>query len=210
MGKITVTNVLVVYLRKPRKHNKRERRDDPFWEFGSFGCTGCHRGNLMNPDKAADLQGTRLAFVQGGPTGVKLVHVTPKIEVCHHNDLCEARWRPAKMPLTYESAPIVVNNDGYSDFPLLRDVTNAVMRRTAVGKFASGFRSRRKPLPERVGEQLIAEYERFRRHSQVASPYDDAMPYSPPCLLSRKERKQQYELLLGLRSALSRKRRKSC
>jgi hypothetical protein len=164
----------------------------------------------MNPDTAADLQGARLAFVQGGPAGVKLVHVTPQIEIRHHNGVCEATWRPAKMPLTYESAPIAVNNNGYSDTPVLRDEINAVMRRTAVDKFASGFRSRRKPLPERVGEQLIVEYDRFRRHSQAASTYDQAMPYPPRWLLNRKERKEQYELLLGLGSALSPKRRKSC
>jgi hypothetical protein len=112
-----VTNVIVVFLRKPNIHNERERRDDPFWEFGSFGCTGCHRANLMNPNTAADLQGVRLAFVQGGTAGVKLVHVTPQVEIRHHNGVCEATWHPAEMPLTYESAPIVVNNNGYSDTP---------------------------------------------------------------------------------------------
>jgi hypothetical protein len=155
----------------------------------------------MNPNMAADLRGARLAFVQGGRAGVKLVHVTPQIEIRYHNGVCEAKWHPAKMPLTYESAPIVVNNHGYSDTPLLRDETNAVMRDTAVGKFASAFRSRRQPLSERVGEQVIAEYERFREHARVASTYDQAMPYPPPCLLNRKQRKEQYELLLGLRSA---------
>jgi hypothetical protein len=205
-----VTNVIVVYLRRPKKHDKLERRDDPFWEFGSFGCTGCHGRILMNPNTAADLQGARLAFVQGGSAGVKLVHVTPQIEIRHYNGVCEARWRPAKMPLTYDSAPIVANNNGYSDVPLLRDETNAVMRRTAEGKFASAFRSRRQRLPERVGEQVIAEYERFREQVRVASTYDEAMPYAPPCLLTRRERKEQYELLLGLRTLLSPKRRKSC
>jgi hypothetical protein len=194
-----MTNVFVVFLRIPDKHNTRERRDDPFWEFGSFGCTGCHGRNLMNPNTAADLQGARLAFVQGGPAGVKLVHVTPQIEIRHYNGVCEAKWRPAKMPLTYESAPIVVNNQGYSDTPLLRDETSAMMRPTAVAKFASGFRSRRQALPKRVGEQVIAEYERFREQARVASTYDQAMPYPPPCLLNGKERKEQYELLLGLR-----------
>jgi hypothetical protein len=71
-----------------------------------------------------------------------------------------------------------------------------------VGRFASAFRPRRQPLPERVGEQVIAEYVRFREQARVASTYDQAMPYPPPCLLNRKERKEQYELLLGLRSAL--------
>jgi hypothetical protein len=74
-------NVFVVYLRTPRMHDKDESRDDPFWEFGSFGCTGCHNRNLMNPKRANELHGAQLAFVQGGPAGVKLVHVTPQIKV---------------------------------------------------------------------------------------------------------------------------------
>jgi hypothetical protein len=49
---------------------------------------------------------------------------------------------------------------------------------------------------------VIAEYERFREQARVASTYDQAMPYPPPCLLNQSERKEQYELLLGLRSAL--------
>jgi hypothetical protein len=56
---------------------------------------------------------------------------------------------------------------------------NAVMSDTAVGKFASAFRSRRQPLSERAGEQVIAEYERFREHARVASTYDQAMPHPP-------------------------------
>ena len=42
--------VIIVLLRRPRR-DAAERRTDPMYEFGSFGCTGCHRGNLMNPDR---------------------------------------------------------------------------------------------------------------------------------------------------------------
>lgn len=166
----------------------------------------------MNPKKAYKLRGARLAFVQGGPEGAKLVHVTPPIEIRPHGHFYEAKWSPKDMPLKYASAPVVMNNENYSDFPFLKDQTCGVRRRTGVSKFASKFRSRREPLPKRIGEQVIAEYEKFRRrHSQVAITYHEAMPYPPPCLVNRKKRKERYDRLLGrLSLAPQSKRRKAC
>jgi hypothetical protein len=71
--------VILVMLRQPRRSNPNEMRTDPLWEFGSFGCTRCHRKNLMNPKKLAELNGVRLGFAQNGPLGIKLVHVTPPV-----------------------------------------------------------------------------------------------------------------------------------
>jgi hypothetical protein len=187
---VVVSLVIVVFLRQPRVGNQNERRDDPFWEFGSFGCTGCHRKNLMNPAKSSELNGVRLAFVQGGPKGVKLVHVTPPISVRQHGSVCEAKWQPVEMPLTYTSAPIVVNNDGYSDIPLLADQTRHIRRSTPVSRFTSGFRTRRLPLPSDCGLQVIRAYKRFRaKCAKVAGSYVDAMPY-PPSIIERNRKKR--------------------
>lgn len=201
---LAMANVFVVYLRTPDMQNKDESRDDPFWEFGSFGCTGCHKRNLMNPKRANELDGAQLAFVQGGPAGVKLVHVTPQIKVRHHGHFCEATWHPKDMPLTYDSAPTVVNKEGYSDIRLLRDAASGKNRHTWGGKFASAFRSRREPLPKAVSDQVIATYKRFRarRSSKVATTYVEAMPCPPPHV--EQHRRERYELRCGLRSALPR------
>jgi hypothetical protein len=100
--------VIVVLLRQP-SNAITERRDDPFWEVGSFGCTGCHSRNLMNPKWANELSGARLAFVQGGPLGFRLVHVTSEIWMEPLGDGFEARWSPRRMPLSYRSAPLVID-----------------------------------------------------------------------------------------------------
>jgi hypothetical protein len=121
-----VTNVILVMLRRPRLHDAKERRTDPLWEFGSFGCTKCHRANLMNPKRIGELNGARFGFAQNGPHGIKLVHLTPPIRTLHHGWFGEAKWSPAEMPLTYASAPTLVDNEGLSDFPLLIDMLSDV------------------------------------------------------------------------------------
>lgn len=73
--------LVLVMLRRPDRSNSKEKRSDPFWECGSFGCTGCYERNLMNPRTADRVKGLRLAFVQGGNDGFKLVYVTPPIRV---------------------------------------------------------------------------------------------------------------------------------
>src|SRR5688500_10149371 len=105
-------NVYVIHLRRPNSARKdpNERRTDPFWEFGSFGCTGCHSNNLFNPRHAAELEGARLAFAQGGRQGFRLVFLTPPITIKNWEDRCEARWVPAEMPFRYEHAPVLVAN----------------------------------------------------------------------------------------------------
>jgi hypothetical protein len=183
--------VIVVLLRRPKRRSD-ERRDDPFWEFGSFGCTGCHRRNLLNPKRSSELEGIHLAFVQGGNGGFRLVHVTPPISVRHLVDICEAIWSPAEMPLTYATAPIVVDNQGRSDVPLLGEMSHGGRRSTPVGRFASAFRSRRQPLAGEVGVQVLSTYQQFRHGAgEVAKRYDQAMPHSPPRI--EQDRASRYE-----------------
>lgn len=194
--------VVLIMLRRPRLDDPNEMRTDPFWEFGSFGCTGCHRANLMNPAKLAELNGARFGFAQNGPLGIKLVYLTPPVRIFHHGSFGEAKWSPAKMPFAYDSAPILVNNHGFSDVPLLMDMLSDVRRVSPVASFASKFRSRRRPLPPSVGKQVISVYERTRNKAgsaAVARSYMDALPYKPP--LVDNDRAETYRRLLR-RSAM--------
>lgn len=185
--------VIIVMLRRPRLSEGDERRDDPFWEFGSFGCTGCHRRNLLNPKRSAELDGSQFAFVQGGAEGLRLVHVTPPIGTRSLGPLCEVKWTPAEMPLTYATAPTVIDNTGWSDIPLLACLVTNVRRSTPVGKFSSAFRSRRAPLAGEVGAELVAVYKRFRAKAKIARRYEEAMPY-PPAKIER-DRAARYQTL---------------
>jgi hypothetical protein len=188
--------VIIVILRQPRLDNPNEMRTDPLWEFGSFGCTGCHRKNVMNPNKLTELNRSRFAFAQNGALGMKLVHVTPPVKTLHHGMFGEATWDPAEMPLSYRSAPTLVNNFGASDVPGLLALISDVKRGSPVAQFASKFRSRRRPLPLDVGRHLIAVYERFRRDgAHIAETYVDALPYKPP--RADEDREGTYRKLRG-------------
>lgn len=176
------SQVILVMLRQPKRNRPKEKRTDPLWEFGSFGCTRCHRRNLMNPKKLAKLNGVRLGFAQNGHLGVRLVHVTPPVETRCHGTFGEAIWSPADMPLTYPSAPLLIDNDGKSDIPELWEEISDVRRRSAVGRFSSKFRSRRRPLEEPLGQKILSLYERVRQSTGcVSESYVDAMPYEPLC-----------------------------
>src|SRR5688500_11872968 len=112
--------VFIVHLRRPNRRDPRESRADPYFECGSFGCTGCHSKNLMNLRHADAIEGARLAFAQGGDKGFRLVLLTPPITIRQWKDRCEARWSPAEMPFKSQHAPVLVRNNGDSDFPALK------------------------------------------------------------------------------------------
>jgi hypothetical protein len=192
--------VVIVILRQPSSAIS-ERRDDPFWEFGSFGCTGCHSRNLMHPKRAHELNGARLAFVQGGPLGFRLVHVTEEIWMKPLGADFEARWPTGQMPLAYCSAPLVVDNEGKSDIPKLAMETHSIARSTPVARFASAFRSRRLPVAGEVGAAIVACYQRHRTHGGEAKSYIDAMPRTPAII--EPNRKRRYEELIKKRKAFS-------
>ena len=88
-------SVIVVMLRQPRS-DANESRTDPYWEFGSFGTTGCHGRSVMNQARVSELDGKRFAFAQGGPLGMRLVHVTPPLRtrILAKNNTAEALWEP--------------------------------------------------------------------------------------------------------------------
>ena len=188
--------VVFVMLRQPRRDNPAEMRTDPFWEFGSFGCTRCHSRNLTNPRKVHELSGNLLAFAQGGDAEVRLVLVTPPVAMVHHGLFAEATWQPAEMPLAYRSAPVLVDNHGGSDVPAFIEMIDGVRRSTPVARFASKFRSRRRPLPADVGRQVVAVYQHFRqRGAPIARHYADSMPFPPPRI--DRDRKRTYATLVS-------------
>jgi hypothetical protein len=50
----------------------------------------------------------------------------------HHGSFGEAKWLPAEMPLSYDTAPTLVNNCGFSDIPNLLDMISGVHRGSPV------------------------------------------------------------------------------
>ena len=195
--------VYFVHLRRPGS-SPNEKRDDPFYEFGSFGCTTCHHSNLMHPKRAADLQGARLAFVQGGPLGSRLVFLTPPIKVKKWKNNCEARWKPAEMPFKYQEAPILVSNDGQTDFPLVEKFALQADRETIEGGLCSKIRSLATPLEPKLAREVIRVYERKRAKAlptAIATKYYEALPWLPP--LPDRKRKTSYQFFVAQREAES-------
>lgn len=173
--------IVIVVLRQPDTKDPDESRDDPFWEFGSFGCTGCHGHNLMSLGKLVELRGHRLAFVQGGRGEIKLVYLTPRVDIRYHYHRGEVVWQPTEMPFAFKSAPVLINNDGQSDVPSVLDLLIDVNRSTPCAKFASKFRSRRTPLPTHIAQELTIVYNQFANSkAQRARLYVEALPYEPP------------------------------
>ena len=194
--------VIVVMLRQPHMEKPSEMRSDPFWEYGSFGLTGCHQRNLMHPGKAHLLNGARLAFVQGGKQGSRLVFLTPPVLAIPYADRTEVLW-DADKPFRYSEAPIVVTGDGESDMPSIKELISGVNRNGWMGKFASKFRSRREPLPDAIAREMVAVYESMRKsggEKALATKYEQALPVNPP-LIDRKRRTTYRKLLANAKGA---------
>lgn len=210
-GEVSSTDeVILTMLRRPRRSDPSEQRNDPFWEFGSFGLTGCHGRNLLHPRRAHEHEGRRLAFAQGGPDGFRLVHVTPPISVRHHGGVCELRW-PAAMPLAYATAPIIIDNAGRTAFPALLEEIEGVRRSTPVSQFASKFRVRREPVTEMLAAQLVEGYAATLASGACrARRYTDALPFPPPRTDTDREATYRSFLAGALADAPDYARRRRC
>lgn len=174
--------VFLIQLRRP-KRDASEARSDPFWEFGSFGCTGCHSNNLFHPRHANRLSGARLAFVQGGPKGSRLVFLSPPIRIEPWEDRCEARWTPALMPFKYEHAPILAWNERAGDFPLIERLAKSANCNTIEAGLSSRIRSRAKPLNADQAAEIVAVYNQHRAKAPqegIAASYEQALSWTPP------------------------------
>lgn len=183
-------HVFIVHLRQPRS-NPDEQRPDPFWDFGSFGITTCHAHNLMKPGNAKRLKGARLAFAQGGQNEMKLVLLTPPIrKVVEYKDRSEVLW-DRRAPFNFSKAPLLIANNGESDFPRLKGSLKGVRRSKPVGQFSSKFRSRASFLELELAEEVIAVFDaRYKEASQeeLAKLYVDALPYLPPRVDTNREK----------------------
>lgn len=192
--------VFVVMLRVP--HDENDLRDDPFWEFGSFGCTRCHSKNLLHPKKCRIGDGDRLAFVQGGLAGLRLLLITPPVKRIDHPGGVEVRWDSRAKPFRYQCAPSLFRQAASQvhalKLPRLRTSLGSVKRSTLDAKFASRYRSRTRPLDSEIEQELLVGFDRVRKNAAkdaFITRYEDALPQ--PCRhVSRRERKSKYERLL--------------
>ena len=204
--------IFFVHLRRPK--NAGDRRDDPFYEVGSFGCTGCHSHNLLHPKNAGKLVGARLAFVQGGKLGSRLVLLTPPVTVAkkwmkHEKGkwvrICEVKWKPADMPLRYADAPVLVSNDGSSDFPSVRELACGTRCPSLVSGLSSLLRSRAGQMDDAMAKEVVRIYTKRRRkavaRSGIAAKYQETMspgPQNPDARRKATYRKRIKELVAGI------------
>jgi hypothetical protein len=187
----------IAILRRPG-NKEDEKRSDPFWEFGSFGITGCHTHNLLNPKKAVRLKDSRIAFVQGGPEGFKLLLITPPVNYNLVDEKCEIIWEPYNLPFKYNTAPTIVKNGSQSNFNYIVDLVKDCNRTTDEGKFASAFRSKTSPLDKKVADKLLRDFEKLYKKAKpedIISNYTETLPWPPP--LPDKNRKKTYNQFKG-------------
>lgn len=185
--------VIFVMLRQPDRSDPEESRSDPFYEFGCFGITGCHQTNLLS-DTAA--QGARLAFVQGGPDQLRLVHITPPVSIEPKGRQLVATWKPADMPLRFQDAPVLVENRPAIRNTALLKFLKGTNRSTPVAQFTSRFRARKKPLPDDIATEMLSAWRTASTAGRRSESYIDALPYLPNRPLDAGERKQRFNDLL--------------
>jgi hypothetical protein len=210
--------LFIVMLRQPRKDDPRT---DPFWEFGSFGCTGCHGKNLLHSKNCEIRDGDRLAFVQGGQLGCRLLLVTPSVERIDHpggspRGRVELRWDSAKKPFRYNHAPSLFETPAPGRaglFPKLAANVAHTNRCTIDAKLASRFRARTSPLGPELARDLDegfnAAVKKAKKSDFIAS-YEEALPWCD-CPSSASERRRDYERFRDLNhTAGSRTRKTGC
>jgi hypothetical protein len=84
------------------------------------------------------------------------------------------------MPFKYAQAPVLASNERSSDFPLIEQFISQTDCPTAESALSSRLRSRARPLPLAMAEQIISVYEQQRNDkpgSAIASAYYEALPY---------------------------------
>jgi hypothetical protein len=195
--------LFIVMLRRPRKNDPRT---DPFWELGSFGCTRCHGKNLLHPKNSKLRNGDRLAFVQGGNQGLRLLLVTPQIKRFDHasgsSQACvELRWDSNRKPFRYDCALPLFEPPAKSRFELFPRLVHSLAhtnRSTIDAKFASRFRARTSPLEGELAQEIemvfSAAVKRAGR-SKFITRYEEALPWCDcPTLPAERRREYQWRL----------------
>jgi len=208
--------LFMVMLRRPRRNDPRS---DPFWEFGSFGCTGCHGKNLLHPKNCKIADGDRLAFVQGGHLGSRLLIVTPPVERVDHaggspKGRVELRWDARCKPLRYDRAPSLFEAPAPGRtglFPRLADSLARTNRSTIDAKLASRFRARASPVEPELANELVAGFNaavNSAKNTDFISRYEEALPWCD-CPRSAGERREDYQRQIReLKTAAVRQTRK--
>jgi len=211
--------LFIVMLRRPRKDDPRT---DPFWEFGSFGCTGCHGKNLLHPENSQIRNGDRLAFVQGGQLGARLLLVTPPVERVGHagggpKGRVELRWDSDKKPFRYDRAPSLFESPAPGRaglFPRLADSLAQTNRSTIDAKFASRFRARTSPLEPELARELESGFSsavKRSRKSDFITSYEQALPWCDYPSSASERRRDYQQRLRELKNAASiAPRKKGC
>ena len=194
------SRVFIVLLRRP---GKDDSRTDPFWEFGSFGCTGCHRWNLLHPKNSKIRTGDRLAFIQGGDLGARLLLLSPPVERINHpggsaKGRVELRWDSAAKPFRYDRAPSLFESPAPGRaglFPQLVKYVSDANRPTFEAKLASRFRARAESLEPKLADELQAGFAKAIRQTNehdFITRYDQALPWCD-CASSVTERRIDYD-----------------
>lgn len=211
--------LFIVMLRRPRKNDPRT---DPFWEFGSFGCTGCHKNNLLHPKNCQIRNGDRLAFVQGGHLGSRLMLVTPPVVRVDHaggrpKGRVELRWDSIHKPFRYDRAPALLASahPGTAGlFPRLSASLALTNRSTIDAKFASRFRARTSPLGPELANELEAGFDAAVKRAEpsaFATRYEEALPWGDrPSPVSERRRDYQQRLWELQHAASNPRRRSGC
>jgi hypothetical protein len=192
--------LFIVMLRRPQKDDPRT---DPFWEFGSFGCTGCHARNLLHPKNCQIGNGDRLAFVQGGKIGSRLLLVTPPVERFDHpggnpKGRVELRWDLSRKPFRYDCAPSLFESPAPGSprlFPRMADSLTQTNRSTIDAKLASRFRARTSPLEPELACELDEGFTaavKKAKESDFITCYEEALPWCD-CPSSASERRRNYQ-----------------
>lgn len=170
-----------------------DARDDPFWEYGTFGCTGCHDKQV----KSGRLDGACLGFIQGGADTLRLVYLTPPVRTTFGQPGAMVEWEPHDMPFRFNDSPLLIDQVGYTNFPLLRQHVEGVKRSAWLGKLSSAFRSRTSPLAPQQAAEVIEVFERARTQvgpGGFASQYCEAIPPVP--MDCRSDRAKRYRMFL--------------
>ncbi len=190
-------SLFFVFLRRPR--HLGDRRNDPFWEFGSFGKTGCHKSNLLHPRLTPIRKGDRLAFLQGGNREIRIVGVTPPVDLAIHGDRVELNWTRSYRPLPYSDAALLINNAGKTDFPVVLAMLQGTKRSTYCGAAGSKFRSSKSPVDSELSKGILRWFSRAglpeaRAYFEAVAPSGAWLQHAQSeRWATRKERLRQYE-----------------
>ncbi|MBI2639463.1 MAG: hypothetical protein HYW90_01040 [Candidatus Sungbacteria bacterium] len=149
----------------------------------------------MHPKRIREIEGCRFAFAQGGKAGTRLVYLSPSVKLLVHENVVEARWQPS-MPFCYEQAPLLINMEGETDFPKLKENIRNTQGPAWTSKFGSRYRSSRMPLIQSVAHEIIQRFDRMysNANGSLAQTYEKALPFLPRKVDDN--RRETYQLLL--------------